>query len=102
MGSVGESQVAADWPPRATLTRSRVEWLTAASVSACPTNVQESQGGRPPPEQNSCVVLDIPIERRTMLPAVLGLPEVSSGWTNAERAAPAAAWSEGGPLVPFS
>ena len=80
--------MAADWPPRAPLTSASVVWFTDASVSAWPTKLQEAQGVSPPAEQNSWVVLDMPIERRTILPDGLGFPDASSGCTADARAVP--------------
>src|SRR6266508_644794 len=50
--------------------------------------------------QNSCVVLDMPIDSKTILPVRFGTPAVSSGTMLCARAIPAAACAAGGVLLP--
>ena len=63
-------------------------------------NVHGLHGCRPPWEQNSWVVFDIPIESSAMRPEGLGFPSVSRGWMASARASPAAACTGGGTLRP--
>src|SRR5688572_23207392 len=52
------------------------------------------------PEQNSCVVFDIPTESMTILPLPLGFPDASSGVTALRRAIPSVRCADGGVLRP--
>ncbi|MBI4421563.1 MAG: hypothetical protein HY560_12125 [Gemmatimonadetes bacterium] len=56
--------------------------------------------GVEPPEQNSCVVFDIPSDSRTILP-LPGFPAGSSGTTLRALANPAAACALGSALLPL-
>src|SRR6266511_278212 len=53
------------------------------------------------PAQNSCVVFDIPIESRTILPLGLEAPAVSRGTMPCARVIPAAACAAGAELLPL-
>jgi len=52
------------------------------------------------PEQNSCVVFDIPSDNKTTLPLASGVPDVSSGTIAWARDCPAAACTGGSTLLP--
>ena len=52
------------------------------------------------PEQNSCVVFDMPSDSNTIFPPVLSAPEVSSGTMVCARDCPAAACAAGSTFAP--
>src|SRR5262249_7667353 len=59
-------------------------------AAACPIRVQELQGNVDGTEHHSCVVLDMPRESKTYLPAGSGLAFLSTGWGGVARARAAA------------
>src|ERR1043165_3851819 len=101
-GCVGDSHESAACPPRAPLTIAIVEWLTAGSAFACPTNDHDVHGPTVFAAQNSCVVFDMPTDTITILPDADGLPSWSSGRTCAACPRPIASWSAGATFVPCS
>src|SRR5687767_378098 len=70
----------------------RVAWFTSGSAAARLMKVPATHGV---PPQNSWVVFDIPMDRRTYFPAASGLPAVSRGTTRSDVSRPAASCSGG-------
>src|SRR5438132_7989819 len=62
-------------------------------------NVHPSQGSSELDEQNSCVVLDMPMDSSAILPFALGFPFSSSGCTLSARERPAESCATGGVLA---
>src|SRR5450759_81557 len=99
VASVVLSQSTMTLPPCAPSTMTRCERSTLGSASAWPTNELDWQEVGPPP-QNSCVVLDIPTDSRTIFPLASACPAALRGRMLRAKVVPRAACDAGTLLDP--